>query len=74
MNSFFPSTVMQPGSINLSLIFNIVLALVIVMWIIAPLHRLLSTFIYRHIMMWRECRARRLAQEQHAGVQSRENS
>lgn len=31
-------------------------------------HRLLSTFIYRHLMMWRECRARRLMKKEHAGA------
>jgi len=72
MDTFTPVNLMQPGLLNLSLILNIVLALVIVMWVLAPLHRLLSTFIYRHFMMWRECRARRLAQEKQAGAQPHE--
>ncbi len=61
-----------PGTINLSLVLNIVLALGIFAWILTPLHRLLSTFIYRHFMMWRECRARRLMQKKHAGARPHE--
>ena len=28
-------------------------------WILKPIHKLLSQTLYRHIMMWRETRARR---------------
>ena len=55
-----------------SLYLIIAVSLAIWVWVHTPLHRLLSTFIYRHFMMWRECRARRLAQEKQAGAQPHE--
>ena len=44
--------------ININLIISILLALVIFQFVLTPLHRLVSCFIYRNVMVKREAMAR----------------
>ena len=44
--------------ININLIISILLALVIFLFVLTPLHRLVSCFIYRNVMVKREAMAR----------------
>ena len=44
--------------ININLIISILLALVIFQFVLTPLHRLVSCFIYRNVMVKREVMAK----------------
>ncbi|MCL1064303.1 hypothetical protein MK852_19480 [Shewanella benthica] len=60
--------------ININLIISILLALVIFQFVLTPLHRLVSCFIYRNVMVKREAMARASTKTTVDAKQSKERS